>query len=376
MKKKLLCLFTCMAMLLVACTGTRENTSNKEEVKEEKEDITQYIDCVTLGEYKGLELVKEKGKVEKADIQAKINEILKQNAIEKKIKEGKVKLGDTINIDYVGKVDGVPFDNGSAKSQIITLGSSGYIPGFDEGLVGKEVGKEVTINVTFPTDYRETSLQGKAATFDVTINYIQGEEEMPEWTDAFVRTISEYDTTKEYEQQIRVELEQQLKKVEEENFNGTILSKLVEISQFKELPESMVTSRSDALINYYKDFAEQNNIEYADMIKGYFNMDEEQFNAKVKETSENSVKQTLAAFALADKENLIPEGDKRAEKELEIAKENNCETVEKFESAYGEGYALQLVVRNEVLDFIKKNATITEKKVTSEELAKEVQENQ
>lgn len=376
MKKKLLCLFTCMAMLLVACTGTRENTSNKEEVKEEKEDITQYIDCVTLGEYKGLELVKEKGKVEKADIQAKINEILKQNAIEKKIKEGKVKLGDTINIDYVGKVDGVPFDNGSAKSQIITLGSSGYIPGFDEGLVGKEVGKEVMINVTFPTDYRETSLQGKAATFDVTINYIQGEEEMPEWTDAFVRTISEYDTTKEYEQQIRVELEQQLKKVEEENFNGTILSKLVEISQFKELPESMVTSRSDALINYYKDFAEQNNIEYADMIKGYFNMDEEQFNAKVKETSENSVKQTLAAFALADKENLIPEGDKRAEKELEISKENNCETVEKFESAYGEGYALQLVVRNEVLDFIKKNATITEKKVTSEELAKEVQENQ
>lgn len=376
MKKKLLCLFTCMAMLLVACTGTRENTSNKEEVKEEKEDITQYIDCVTLGEYKGLELVKEKGKVEKADIQAKINEILKQNAIEKKIKEGKVKLGDTINIDYVGKVDGVPFDNGSAKSQIITLGSSGYIPGFDEGLVGKEVGKEVTINVTFPTDYRETSLQGKAATFDVTINYIQGEEEMPEWTDAFVRTISEYDTTKEYEQQIRVELEQQLKKVEEENFNGTILSKLVEISQFKELPESMVTSRSDALINYYKDFAEQNNIEYADMIKGYFNMDEEQFNAKVKETSENSVKQILTAFALADKENLIPEGDKRAEKELEIAKENNCETVEQFESAYGEGYALQLVVRNEVLDFIKKNATITEKKVTAEDLAKEAQENQ
>lgn len=381
MKKKLLCVLVCMAMVLVACTGTRENTSSekKKETKKEtkKENVIQYVDQVKLGEYKGLELVKEIGSVEKADIENRINQILETSAVAKPVKEGITKEGDVLNIDYVGKIDGVPFDNGTAKGASIQLGNNNYIEGFDKDLYGKKIGEKVTIQVRFPDKYEPNpDLQGKDATFDITINYKEGEKVRPKWNDAFVRSVSEYNTTKEYEQQIRVELEQQLKQVEEDSFNAKILKTLTDSSECKKLPKDMVTSRKDAMINYYKDYAKQNNATYEEFIQGTFQMAVKDFEEKVKETSENSVKQTLVAFAIADKENLIPEGDKRVQMELEVAKKNNCPSVEKFNEMYGDEYALQLIVRDQVLDFVKKNGNITEKKVTAEDLAKEAQAQQ
>ncbi|SET10172.1 trigger factor [[Clostridium] polysaccharolyticum] len=365
MKKKLLCLLTCMSVILVACSGTRENVKKETKTESKTTDLVKYAKCVTLGEYKGMELTKETGQVEDKDMQDRINQILQEHATVNQIKEGTVKDGDTVNIDYVGKVDGVPFDNGSAKGQSLTIGSHSYIDGFESGLIGAKVGTTVTINVTFPEDYGADELKGKDATFDVTINYISGEKKVPKWTDEFVRSITEYDTTKEYEAQIRVELEQRLKDVEERSLQADILTKLVETSEFKELPKDLVQARSDSMINYYKDYAKQNNIKFEDLITNTFKVTEEQFNQQVKETSENSVKQTVVAYAVAVKENLIPTGDEKAKKELEIAKQYGAKSVEEFAKTYGDDYALQLVIRDAVVKFVEDNANITEKKVTS-----------
>lgn len=358
MKKKLLCLFTCMSMLLVACSSTKENKTA--ESKDSGKDSGSYSQYVTLGKYKGMEVEKEVGKVEPADLQNKIDEILQQSSTVEKIKEGTVADGDTVNIDYVGKVDGVAFDNGTAQGQSLTIGSGSYIEGFESGLIGAKVGDTVTVNVTFPENYGVDDLNGKDATFDVTINYIEGETKIPEWTDDFVKSVSEYDTTKEYESQLKVELQQELEETEEYTLQANILTKLVDESEFSGLPEDLVTARADSMKSYYQDYAKQNNIEYADFLSQQFGMTEDEFNEQVRTTSENSVKQTVATYAVAEKEDLIPTGSDLEEKELAIIQKYGYQTAEDFAADYGDDYALQLVIRDEVLNFIEDNAVITE----------------
>lgn len=353
MKKKLLCLFTCMSLALVACSGKKDADSKKESSK-------SYGEYVELGEYKGMKLTKEKGTVEDADLQNKIDEILQSSTTVEHIEKGTVKDGDTVNIDYVGKVDGVAFDGGTAKGQDLTIGSNSYIPGFESALIGVKVGDTVTINVTFPEDYGNEELSGKPATFDVTINYLHGKTIVPEWNDAFVKSVSEYNTTKEYESQLMVELEQELAETEEYTLQANIITNLMDISTFNGMPKEEVTEYGDSMKQYYQDYATQNNMDYTQFLNDYFNMTEDDFNEQIQQTAENAIKQKMAVYAVAEKEKLIPEGDELTEKELAIATNYGYSTLEDFASAYGDDYALQLVIRDEVIKFIEDNAVITE----------------
>lgn len=353
MKKKLLCLFTCMSLALVACSGKKDADSKKESSK-------SYGEYVELGEYKGMKLTKEKGTVEDADLQNKIDEILQSSTTVEHIEKGTVKDGDTVNIDYVGKVDGVAFDGGTAKGQDLTIGSNSYIPGFESALIGAKVGDTVTINVTFPEDYGNEELSGKPATFDVTINYLHGKTIVPEWNDAFVKSVSEYNTTKEYESQLMVELEQELAETEEYTLQANIITNLMDISTFNGMPKEEVTEYGDSMKQYYQDYATQNNMDYTQFLNDYFNMTEDDFNEQIQQTAENAIKQKMAVYAVAEKEKLIPEGDELTEKELAIATNYGYSTLEDFASAYGDDYALQLVIRDEVIKFIEDNAVITE----------------
>ena len=358
MKKKLLCIFTCMSMLLVACSGKKEADSKKEESK-------SYSEYVELGDYKGMELTKELGQVEDADLQNKIDEILQTSATVEKIKEGTVADGDTVNIDYIGKVDGVAFDNGTAQGQSLTIGSNSYIEGFESGLIGAKVGDTVTVNVTFPEEYGVDELNGQDATFDVTINYIEGETIIPEWNDAFVKSVSEYNTTKEYENELMLQLEQELAETEEYTLQANILTNLMDVCSFNGMPEDEVTEYADSMKQYYQEYASQNNMEYADFLTNYFSMTEEDFNAQIQQTAENAIKQKMAVYAIAEAEDLIPEGTEREEKELAIAQNYGASTLEEFAATYGDDYALQLVIRDEVIKFIEENAVITEVQVPS-----------
>lgn len=377
MKKKILCLLTCMSLALVGCQTTKENkvadpTGN--EVVEKTTPLESYGKYVKLGNYKGMELEKEVGQVEQADLQRKIDKILQEGATNKKIKEGKVKKGDTVNIDYVGKVDGVAFDGGTADGQSLTIGSGAYIEGFETGLIGANVGDTVTINVTFPENYGVDSLNGKDATFDVKINFIEGELIVPEWNDEYVKNTTQYNSTKEYEDVLRVELEDELKKTEEYTLQAKILTNLVNEATFDELPEDLVNARADSMTKYYKDYADNQKIDYSEFIEQQFKMSEEDFNKEVRTTAENSVKQTVAVYAVAEKENLIPKGEEREKKELEIAQQYGYPSAEELAKVYGDDYALQLVIRDEVLKYIEGHAKITEVKVTADQIKEEAQQ--
>lgn len=357
MRKGLLCAFACMSLMLVACSGKKaaDSSENKD-----------YADYVTLGSYKGMELTEKTVKVTDQDLQDKINEILSQNSTAKEIKKGKVKEGDTVNIDFKGTKDGVAFDGGTATGQSLTIGSNTYIEGFEDGLIGVKVGDTVDLNLTFPENYGNEDLNGQDVVFEVKVNYIEGKKVTPKWNDNFVQGISDYNTTKDYEQELKEELNKDAEESVKYDLEYQILDNLVNDSKYESLPEKDVNSYTDSMKKYYKDYAEKNNMEYKDLLSNTFQMSEDEFNAQVQSTAENAIKQKVAVYAVAEKEKLKPEGDELEKKELSIAQQYGYDKLEDFATAYGDDYAEQLVIRQVVIDYIKENAKITKDKKSTD----------
>ena len=174
-----------------------------------KEDY-KVSDYIKLGEYKGIKYTVNKLEVTDADIETAIQEDLQAAATEQEIKDRDVvKDGDIVNIDYEGLKDGVAFDGGTAKDSDLVIGSGSFIPGFEDGLIGATVGKQVDIKTTFPEDYQSTELAGQEVVFKVTVNAIK-EKVVPELTEDYVKENLKFDTIDAYKEDIR-------KKLQEEN---------------------------------------------------------------------------------------------------------------------------------------------------------------
>lgn len=157
---------------------------------------------VVLGEYKGLEIEAVPTEVSDEMIDNEIDKQRHLNARRINIDDRAAEEGDKVNIDFEGKVDGVAFDGGTAEDQELELGSGSFIPGFEEGIVGHEVGDEFDIEVSFPEDYHSEELKGKDAVFSITLNSI-AVEELPEVDDEFIKDISEFDTVDEYKEDLK-----------------------------------------------------------------------------------------------------------------------------------------------------------------------------
>lgn len=157
---------------------------------------------VVLGEYKGLEIEAVPTEVSDEMIDNEIDKQRHLNARRINIDDRAAEEGDKVNIDFVGKVDGVAFDGGTAEDQELELGSGSFIPGFEEGIVGHEVGETFDIEVSFPEDYHSEELKGKDAVFSITLNSI-AVEELPEVDDEFIKDISEFDTVDEYKEDLK-----------------------------------------------------------------------------------------------------------------------------------------------------------------------------
>ncbi len=157
---------------------------------------------VVLGEYKGLEIEAVPTEVSDEMIDNEIDKQRHLNARRINIDDRAAEEGDKVNIDFVGKVDGVAFDGGTAEDQELELGSGSFIPGFEEGIVGHEVGEAFDIEVSFPEDYHSKELKGKDAVFSIPLNSI-AVEELPEVDDEFIKDISEFDTVDEYKEDLK-----------------------------------------------------------------------------------------------------------------------------------------------------------------------------
>ena len=188
--------------------------------------------AVTLGEYKGIQVEKAPVEVTEEEIQAEVDKEREANSRTVTVEDRAVQKGDIATIDFDGFVDGVAFDGGKGENYDLEIGSNTFIPGFEDQLVGAEIGKELDVNVTFPEEYGAKELAGKAAVFKCKVNGIKVKE-LPEADDEFAQEVSEFDTLDAYKEDIKANL---LKKKEEEAQRvkeDAVIGKIIEGAQME-----------------------------------------------------------------------------------------------------------------------------------------------
>ncbi len=256
---------------------------------------------VELGTYKGVSV--EKTPIEVADeaIEAELLKEREANARNITVDDRAVQKGDMISLDFDGSVDGVPFEGGKSENYDLTVGSGSFIPGFEDQLIGAEIGKDLDVNVTFPEEYHAKELAGKAAVFKCRVNSIRVKE-LPEVDDEFAQEVSEFETLDEYKADIRERLlkekEEDARKIKED----AVIQKIIEDAKM-EIPDAMVEFQTEQLMD---DFAQRMQAQGLSL-QQYFQfsgMTEEQYRAQMKPRALQNIQSRLVLEAVAKAENL------------------------------------------------------------------------
>ncbi len=306
---------------------------------------------VELGQYKGLALEKPvPEKVEDKDVDAYISaERQKQARYVEKDADATAEMGDIVNLDFVGRVNGEEFEGGKAQGHDLELGSHSFIPGFEEQLVGVKAGEVKIVSVVFPEDYSEASLAGKAAEFECTINGIKSVV-MPEIDDEFVKDVSEFDTLDEYKASVRQQLEHEAEHRAEHAFEDMIVEAVVDNATV-DIPDALIRREQEDMVEQFAHRLAENGLKLDDYLK-YINMDREQFAEQYKEQAEKRVKVRLVMEAIVVAEDLKI-SDEEIDAELQTLAEGQSMTLEEFKKG----------LRREHIDYIV-NSILSDKLMT------------
>ena len=202
---------------------------------------------VTLGEYKGVEVPKSDVTVTDEEVEAEVKKEQEKNSRTITVEDRAAQLNDTVTIDFEGSVDGVAFDGGTATEYPLTLGSNTFIPGFEEQLVGTNVGDNVDVKVTFPEEYQAKELAGKEAVFKCAVKKIEAKE-LPELDDDFAKDVSEFDTLAEYKEHVKTNLEERKANEAKRAKEDAAVDKIIENAQM-ELPDAMVETQCQQMLD-------------------------------------------------------------------------------------------------------------------------------
>lgn len=204
---------------------------------------------VKLGKYKGLKLDLTAPEVTEEDILAELKREQEKNATMKDVEDRPVQEGDTVTLDYAGSIDGVPFEGGTAEEQELTIGSGHFIPGFEDQMIGMEIGEERDLHVTFPEEYGAKELAGKEAVFHVKVHAIS-EKELPELNDEFASEVSEFETLEAYKEDIRTKLQERKEKAFVQEKENAALEAAVKNAEM-EIPQAMIDSQAEDMVNEF-----------------------------------------------------------------------------------------------------------------------------
>ena len=310
---------------------------------------------VTLGEYKGVAVKKENTLVTDADVDAKVEEERSKQATEVQVEGRAVAEGDTVNLDYAGSVDGVAFEGGTAQDQTLKIGSHTFIPGFEEQMVGMNIGEEKDLQVTFPEQYHAQELAGKAAVFHVKVNAIT-ETQLPALDDEFAKDISEFDTLGEYKADIRAKLEAQAAERDQNNFTNAVIEKVLENATV-EIPNAMVERQIDSMMRDFEYRLMGNGLKLDDFIK-YTGSDIKTFRENYREQAAKSVKAHLVLEAI-EKAEAIDATEEQIDKQLAAFAEQTGKTVEEFKKSLSESdmtYFKADAIRDNCVKFLTDSA--------------------
>ena len=370
MKKRVLSIIMSACLVMIAFSGC-SSSSDEIDVSNDGE--------VTLADYSNLEVYEAEAEVTDEDWEETLSSMLSSAATTEQVTEGTVEEGDSINIDYVGTIyDDYEFDGGTASATDITVGSSGYIDGFDDGLIGAEIGSTVELNLTFPDDYtytttdedgEEIELAGLDVTFAVTINY-RTDTITPEFDDDFVVDnygFYGYTTAEDFEEFVREEMRIS-------NIINVIWDDYVESCTVVSYDQDEVDSYVAVIESYYES---QYQSYYGVDIDTYLaaaGVDEEEWNEANIETAQENLKEKMVYYAIAEAEGLVPSQEEYEEEAQLYVDANGLDSLEDLEEAYTKDEVVYAIITERVQEFLAENVNILDGERPEEESSSDTTE--
>ena len=308
--------------------------------------------------YKGIEVTKMPVEVTAEDIDREIDRVRERNSRIVTVEDRAAENGDMVNIDFDGYVDGKQFDGGKAENYELTLGAGQFIPGFEDQVVGHNIGEEFDVNVTFPEDYHAEELKGKPAVFKIKLHEIK-KKELPTVDDEFVKDVSEFDTLDEYRKDIETRLQSQKEKAADNDVENQLVDAIIEKVQ-AEIPDEMVENEVDEIINAFAYRLQSQGLKLETYLK-YTGQTTDDLRVQYKPQAERQVKVRLGLEKIAELENLKPtEEETEAEyQKLADAYGMPLENVKNLVTVEGINGDIQ---NQKAIDLVKENAVVVEKK--------------
>ncbi len=277
---------------------------------------------VVLGQYKGVEVPKPDRTVTDEDVEKALKEEQEKNARQITVEDGGAENGDSVVMDYEGKIDGEPFEGGSAKNHTLVLGSGSFIPGFEDGLLGVKGGETRDVEVTFPEDYHAEELKGKKAVFTCKVEKVT-RKELPELDDEFAQEVSEFDTLDAYKADVRKNLETKKEEAARQEIKDNAVSKAAQNSTI-EIPAPMIDTQADRMIDNFARRLQAQGMSMQQYMQ-FTGSDENMMREQVKPQAEIQIRNQLTLEKIAETEN-IQVSDEEVDQEIEkMAKAYNME---------------------------------------------------
>lgn len=325
---------------------------------------------VELGQYKGIKVDKVEAVVTDEEVQAELEKERERNSRTISVTDRAVKSGDQTVIDFEGFQDGVAFEGGKGENYPLTIGSGTFIPGFEDQLIGKNIGEAVEVNVTFPESYQAENLAGKPAVFKVEIKEIK-EKQLPELDDEFAAEVSEFDTLDEYKADVRANL---LKKKEADikNAKENAVIEAIIAGAKMDIPEAMLETRQRQMVDEFAQRLQMQGLS----VEQYFQftgLNHDKLLEQVKPQAEQKIKSRLVLEAVVKAEN-IAATEEDFEKEIASMAETYKMEADKVKEMLGEGGKEQImedIAINKAVEFVVDNAKESKPRAKKEEKTEE-----
>ena len=361
-------MFCFSVIMATGCSNPTSTSGTKQYISQnQKKSIT--TDNLKIKQYIGMKVNCEKeNTITSKDVEDAVPEYLAENDLFEKDTTSEVKKGDTVNIAFIGRIDGKAFENGTTNDYDVEIGSKSLIDTFEDQLIGHKAGDKVEVKVTFPKDYQEKTLAGKKAVFETTINYIKKEVSVPaKLTDSFIDKYTNYKTVEDYKAYVKKTLAKDAKDSFESAQENAVTTALLKNTEVVKYPEKQLQEEIDYNTNYYKEYAKSMGITYKEMIKQMGYSDEKTYKEDLEKYSKSSVKYYMMCEAIAKEEGLeISDADFK-EKATALAKEYDYNTLTAMEREYSEDRIKDVLTAREVTKFIIKNTNFNYTEATTEQ---------
>ena len=312
---------------------------------------------VEITDYIGIPVTKTVREASDEDADNEISDTQKRNSRQVEVTDRAAQDGDIVVIDFDGYVDDKPFEGGKAEKYNLTLGSGQFIPGFEEQIVGKNIGDEFDVNVTFPAEYHAAELAGKPAVFKIKLHEIKFNE-LPALDDEFAKDVSEFDTFAEYKADVKAKIQDRYNKQADGEVEEQLINALIEKLK-AEIPEPMYVAETE---NFVRDFDGRLRMQGLDL-KTYFKytgLDLDALRKQMRPQAERQVKTRLALEKIVELEGIKPTDEEIAAEYDRIAKAYNME-LDKVKEMVDEAAVAEDVAVKKAVDLVKEKAVVTEK---------------